>query len=195
MRRLAPALLAAAALAACAKTDWSAKLQADPLLQRADALRASATCGALVPMEFGWTIPVPARDGGYKVLFYPLSSSPGRSEAFSPVVEGVLPPAGEGTCAKIAGAKPESRGPAVPPALAGAEYDRRQAAVYGALEAVAGAYRRGGASSPDEKKVLAEFAESFASVAEPGLLPDYYRANPDFWEWLRREAGRSIPKA
>jgi hypothetical protein len=32
-------------------------------------------------------------------------------------------------------------------------------------------------------------------MAEPALLPDYYRLNPEFWEWVRAAAGRSIPKA
>ncbi len=39
------------------------------------------------------------------------------------------------------------------------------------------------------------YLAAFEQMAEPPFMPDYYRLNPAFWEWLRGVAGRSIDKA
>jgi hypothetical protein len=197
---LRPALvLCAGLLAACrGAAYWQDRLQSDPLYQRAQKLREGASCGKLVPMEFGQTLPVPVRAGGrFKVLFYPLVSSPGKATALSPAYEGTFARVGaeSDVCAPLAGATPSPRGPAVPQGLSQSNYYRAESNLFAALDKTAALYAKGDPLLDAEKKDLRDYADSLLTVAEPGLLADYYRVNPEFWEWLRRECGRSIPKA
>jgi hypothetical protein len=200
-RRLprASLLLGLALAAACRGTDyWVDKVQADPLYRRAEALRRAPACAALVPMEFGRTFPVPARGAGesFTVLFYPLDAEPGRAAVLTPVFTGRFARAAGGPddCARLPAAGPErDLGPAVPAGLSVTAYYRAEARLFSALDRAATLYFSGPAAAGD-KAALADFANAFETLAEPGLLADYYRENPDFWEWLRREGGRSIPK-
>lgn len=199
LRRAACLAALAALAAACGGADaWIDKLQADPLYRRAEKLRLNAPCSALVPMEFGQTLPVPARGGQrYSVLYYPVSVSPGKSEAMSPVYSGDFARgAGEpDRCEKLGGGPPHSVGAPVPAGLSQKAYYKAAVTVYAGLDKAAALYGAGGTVADADKKALADFADAFTALAEPGLKADYYRQNPDFWEWLRREAGRSIPKA
>jgi hypothetical protein len=192
-------VLAAGLLTACKGASyWSGRVRADPLYQRAEKVRDAASCANLVPMEFGQTVPVPVRDDGgrFKVLFYPVVSSPGKAEALSPLYEGLFArDAADSRCARLGAGAPASRGPAVRPGLSQSDYYRAEARLYEALDKTAALYAKGAPLADADKKALADFADAFQVIAEPGLAPDYYRVNPDFWEWLRREAGRSIPKA
>ncbi|HVC08728.1 MAG TPA: hypothetical protein VNH15_02165 [Elusimicrobiota bacterium] len=194
--RLGAFLIVAAFLGACGKTDWLARLHSEPMYQRANQLRASSGCTTLVPAEFGQMLPVPMKRGsGFAVLFYPLESSPGHVEALTPIVKGLFGAGREAdSCAKIAGVKLRALGPPVPLNLSNADYYRQQERVFSSLNLVADAYWQGGKPNPAEKKQVNEFAQAFSAVAEPPLLPYYYRLNPDFWEWIEKQAGYSIPK-
>lgn len=190
--------LAAAVLSACRGSgEWIDKLQAEPLYLRARAARDRGTCAALVPMEFGRTFPVPAKDGAsFKTLYYPVTDPSGKAEIGTPVYEGRFARAASASdgCARIGAAAPRPLGPAVPPGLSRKGYDRAAAVLYASLDRAAALYARGGAPAGADKQALTDYLDAFQTIAEPGLLPDYYRLNPDFWEWLRRETGRSIPK-
>jgi len=166
------------------------------MYQRANQLRASAGCAALVPMEFGQMLPVPTKSSGsFSVLFYPLESSPTHVEALTPVVEGIFGSGQEAdSCAKIPAVKLRALGPPVPPGLSNADYYRQQECVFSTLGLVADAYWRGGEPNSAEKKQIVEFIRAFSAAAEPPLLPYYYRLNPDFWGWVEKQAGYSIPK-
>lgn len=191
------AVLSVGLAAACrGASAWQARLQAEPLYQRSQKLRESAACAKLVPMEFGETLPVPVEGGRFKVLFYPLFAAPGKSEALSPAFEGAFAPgdAGRDVCAPLKENAPSSRGPAVPAGTSQTAYYRAEASFYASLAGAAELYAKGASAQDADKRKLGEFVDSFLAIAEPGLLPDYYRVNPGFWEWLRREAGRSIPK-
>jgi len=194
--RGASLFFAAAVLGACAKTDWVARLHSEPMYRRANQLRASASCAALVPTEFGQMLPVPMKSSGrFAVLFYPLASLPGHVEALTPVVKGIFGSGQEAdSCAKISAVKLRALGPPVPPVLSNADYYRQQERAFSTLGLVADAYWRGGEPSPAGKKQVVEFARAFSAAAEPPLLPYYYRLNPDFWSWLEKQAGYSIPK-
>jgi len=198
IQRAAVPILAAGLLAACGgSVDWVERLQADPLYQRAEKVRESASCASLVPMEFGRSLPVPVREGngGFKVLFYPLVSSPSKAEVLTPAVEAVFARSpGTDRCARIGSGTPKPLGPAVPAGLSMRGYYRAQTRLFSSLDRAAALYLEEGSPAASDKAVLADFLDAFQSLAEPGLLPDYYRLNPDFWEWLRREIGRSILK-
>jgi hypothetical protein len=149
-------------------------------------------------MEFGRTFPVPVKDGGgrFQVFFYPLSVAPGKTVAMSPLYSASFSrdAADAGSCAKIEGAVARPIGAPVPAGLSMDAYYQAEAKLFSALGPTAALYFAGSEPAASEKGAPADFADSFNALAEPGLLPDYYRASPDFWEWLRRQAGRSIPK-
>jgi hypothetical protein len=200
LRRRAAALAVFAGLcAACKGTDyWTSRLQSDQLYQRADQVRAGASCSKLIPMEFGrsFPVPVPGTTKRFRLLFYPLFISPGKSEAMTPAFEADFtsdaPDADE--CRAFGGPSAHSIGRAVPAGLSMKAYYKAAATLYGSLDKTASLYLAGGSPAAADKAVLGGFVDAFAALAEPGLLTDYYRINPDFWEWLRRETGRSIPK-
>lgn len=150
----------------------------------------------MVPAEFGRSLPVPAKDGGYRILFYPLLVSPGKSEVLTPQFAAVLPAdaSAAARCEKIGRGPASSLGPGVNAGLSNADYYRAEAAVYAGLPRAAQLYRGGGAAASDQA-ALAAFVAAFQTIAEPGLIPSYYGLNPDFWEWLRKTAGTSLPKS
>jgi hypothetical protein len=194
------AFAAAVLCAACKGADYfTARLQADPLYQRADQVRSSPSCSKMIPMEFGRTFPVPDRGPAkqFEVLYYPLLTKPGKSEALSPLFQArfARDNAAADACAPLAGATPpHSVGAPVPAGLSMKAYYKADAALFASLDKTAALYFAGGSPAAADKAVLGDYVDAFTTLAEPGLLPDYYRQNPDFWEWLRREAGRSIPK-
>lgn len=194
--RLFPALAAAALVSGCARTDWQAQLKAEPLYQRAENLRQAPSC-ADVPIEFGRSLPVPVKGGKQRltVLFYPLAIAPGKSTVFTPLYTGGFGLGADepAQCAKLPSTQaPQALGPAVPPGLSGSAYDQAEAKLFASLQATAAAYFSG--QTTGEPGAAKDFAESFLILAEPGLRGDYYRLNPDFWEWLRVRTGRSLPK-
>jgi hypothetical protein len=179
---------------------WIDRLQADPLYRRASDLRKSPACAALVPMEYGRTIPVPVRDNGrdlFRVLYYPTVKAPHESMVISPAFEGRFSAddADVGNCPALAAAEfPTKLGPAVPPGMSMTRLTRTEVALFESLERVAALYFKGDPAQAKDKQALADFLDAFQTISEPGLTGYYYRLNPDFWEWLRREGGRSIPK-
>jgi hypothetical protein len=194
------ALLLGAVLAASCRGsgDGLDRLKSEPLYRRAEAVRSAPACSGLVPLEFGRTFPVPASGPGesFTVLFYPLAEDAGRVEALTPVFEARFARAADGadSCARLNPAPaPRALGPAAPAGMSNADYYRAQARLFSSLDRAAVLYFSGKPAAAD-KAALADFSDAFAALAEPGLLPDYYRQNPGFWEWLRREGGRSIPK-
>ena len=198
MRRasLALALLAAGLAAYQDAGKRMDRLDADPLHRRAEQVRGGASCSAMVPLEFGSGFPVPARGGGYELFFYPLKTSSDASEAATPIARAHFTMSGAPSsdlCVRVKGL-PSPAGPALRRGLSQAEYYRDAAGVYEGLRKASELYAKGAAAGPADRAALAALARDFRAVAEPGLLPDYYRANPDFWEWLRREGGDSIPK-
>lgn len=186
-----------AALSSCQDSGkWMDRLDADPLHARADATRRAPGCANLA-LELGRSLPVPERGGtSLAVLFYPAKTEPGRSVVLTPTVKAVFTPeasAGD-HCAALPKAPLKELGAATPDGLSMTAYYRAQLAVYQALPATAALYAKGGTPDAEGLKSLKAFAEGFLSVAEPGLRAEYYRLNPEFWEWLRTAAGSSLPK-
>jgi hypothetical protein len=190
-------LLAAVGAAACKGSSyWSDQVQADPLYKLSGNVRTGPACSKLVPMEFGQTIPVPQKDGTFKILFYPTMTSPGKSEVMPPQYAGTFTPDPDrDACAKLPAEAAVSRGPAVRDGVSQTAYYREETKLYASLGKAAALYAKAAPLTDGDKKTLTDFLDAFAVIGEPGLTADYYRANPDFWEWVRKEAGRSIPKA
>jgi len=194
MRRALPAA-AAAWLAACGGSGPAMdRLDADPLHRRAKDLQLAESCARAVPIEYGRSYPVPAKGpDGYKVLFYPSRRTEAGPNVLTPELEGRFPAAGTpaGSCRSLPAGPAAELGPPIPPGLKGRRYYEAQLALYESLAQAGDAYHKG---SGDPARLKA-FLEAFRAAAEPGLLPHYYRLNPDFWEWLRKQAGDSIPPA
>ncbi|MBI5597141.1 MAG: hypothetical protein HY928_13690 [Elusimicrobia bacterium] len=198
---LRAAALLSVMLAGCRGADyWLERLESDPAYRSAAQVRRGAGCKGLVPIEFGATFPVPARDGEnrFKVLFYPTDNAPGMSRVMAPAVEGSfsLDSPDKARCLAL---KPSSAtkslGPAVPPGTSNEAFYRSAFTLYSLLSRVEQLYSGGGQLGAADEQSLRDFAGAFLALAEPGLLEHYYRVNPDFWEWLRKNAGRSLPPA
>ena len=74
------------------------------------------------------------------------------------------------------------------------QLNRAEVRLYESLEPAAALYLKGAPVDPAQRRILADYAEAVQTLVASPMLPYYYRQNPDFWEWLRREGGRSIPK-
>lgn len=197
MRYISILALAAAALAACSREE--VPLAPPTTLQTVvEAAAGAPTCRAVISVDWahGWPIPAAEGTGRYKIFFYPVTGNPESGpKVHTPTGEALLDTAGGKpvSCAALTEEPRELPGPRWPRALNGAdmkEFERLSAGLYGRTEAIAAIYF---AKSAD--KALAEgYVSVFESMAEPSLLAHYYKLNPDFWEWLRRTSGRSIPK-
>jgi len=199
MKRTISLLLALGLLSAC-----KAPVTEPPsALQRAVAsARSLPPCDATVPMEWPASWPIPAKEiGKFKIFFYPLRAAETDSpEVYSPAAEASID-AAQGTPISC-GLTPSSstqlsktRWPAATAGLNLKDFEARARRLYDRTEAMAALYDGRRNLSALEKRSVQEFLELFESLAEPALLSDYYRLNPDFWEWLRTAAGRSIPPA
>lgn len=198
--RLAALLPLLACLAGCkGSAYWQDRLDANPLHKRAQDLRAGSSCSGLVPLEFGATFPVPVRDGAhghFEVLFFPAAVAPGSYTVMTPTVQGWFSAgsAAGDRCEKLDVRDAQALGPALPKPLSMAGYYRTSLTLFEGLERAAALYFKGGPLAEGDREALKDFEGACEALAGPGLVVHYYRLSPDFWEWLRKESGRSLPK-
>jgi hypothetical protein len=84
-----------------------------------------------------------------------------------------------------------------PAALSGIGMDKFEALADGLdsqTENVAALYAAGQPLSGVQAAQAQVYGQTFRKMAEPALAAYYYRLNPDFWEWLRRQGAPSLPK-
>ncbi|MFA5138097.1 MAG: hypothetical protein WC728_02605 [Elusimicrobiota bacterium] len=205
MKKIFAVLAVTAAFWGCSKpAEEPVQKSSEPAaLQVAVAsLRQTAPCDKDIPLGWAASLPVPAgkdSSGAYHVLFYPVpAQEPGMSGpgGRALVRAGVQ---GESACTRLPGTPKElskTRWPAQAASLPAPELEERLRGVHVQTEKVALLYYWGRktAFTPKEIASLKRYVESFVGVAEPALLKDYYKLNPDFWEWLRGAAGVSIAK-
>lgn len=172
-------------------------------------VRALPPCDTVIGMSWGQTFPVPVDDGQgtrVRVYFYPITGKGGQAnQIYNPVAEAVveIEKGAAVVCGDVSftpkkvGDIPAPDPNRKPEALF--SLVKKQQELYRRTEAVIPAYyaRKTREASPADKALASAFLESFEGVVKPerGLLPYYYQANPDFWEWIRKAAGRSIPAA
>lgn len=197
-RLLAAATLAAGLVACKGSGYWMDRLDDNPARRRADEVRRGAACAKVIPIEHGRSLPVPVPVHGASrlaVLFYPAASEPGHSSVLSPSAKAEFSLDGPEAdrCAKLDGGGARALGAGAPEGLSMAAYYRAQLAIYESLPRTAALYARGGDPGAEGRKSLQAYANGFLKAAEPGLRAEYYRLNPGFWEWLRKETGRSLP--
>ena len=72
-------------------------------------------------------------------------------------------------------------------------FDREQERLFEVLAEVGDAYFSGEAGA-GTRRVAREFLERFARMSEPGLKRYYRELNPEFWDWVEKNAsGTSAP--
>jgi hypothetical protein len=194
MRRL---LLAAVLLGACKKAP--PPLASGALLGVVQSAKSLPPCSSVVPGEWSSGFPVPVGERRFKVLFYPVTGTPGRApQVWSPGAVAEID-AGAGSLSSCAlTGKPSKlstqRWPEATDAWDMKTFRAREAALFDATQNVGALYAARRALKPDESAAAKEYWKAFDELAEPDLRRDYYRLNPDFWEWLRESAGGSIAK-
>ncbi len=165
--------------------------------------RAQEPCSSIIAVEWPASWPIPAEGSGgrsYKIFFYPVTGNPSTGPlVHSPAGEAVVDSESgkPSSCVALPGAPKElstRRWPEAAAALGIAEFDERSASLYAKTEALAAVYARG-KRAVGAAALAKDYLRTFRSLAEPDLLPYYYRLNPAFWEWLRETAGDSIPAA
>jgi hypothetical protein len=70
--------------------------------------------------------------------------------------------------------------------------EKKRAMLYAAAERAGALYAAGRPLEPQELAQLKSFVDLFSLLAEPPFLGDYYRLNPGFWKWLKRQ-GLALP--
>jgi hypothetical protein len=161
-------------------------------------------CSSVIANEWPYTWPVPLADAQasrFKILFYPFTGDPGAEPSLlTPAGEAVLDARmGKPTTCQVLPGIPKvishQRWPSATDELSMKDFQSRQDELYEKTQTVASLYNSGRGVSPPDAASAKQYLEAFESLAEPDLLPYYYRMNPAFWEWLRGATGRSIPKA
>ena len=146
-----------------------------------------------------WPVPT-ATPGRYKVLFYALD----RTAQDASGMPRVRPTEPRGEAVFSIDGKVSACGATSPDLkpLAGERYsaaameldeeafDKASARLLTLTETIAGVYAANNQAKP---KDVAEYFKQFQLMAEPALAAFYYKANSDFWEWLRRQGGQSLP--
>lgn len=200
---MTPRLLALAfVLAACGQSarDAEDRLHADALFRGADAVAYSPSCSQIIPLEDGRTLPVPSagvKGAAFRIAYFHPRDRMKTYHARPPEIEASfsLDAKVPAECRALPPAPDEDLGAAVPQGVSQARYLKAMADYYAAAPEVAAAYGTGAAPTEAQRFEARGLLADFRTAAEPGLLPYYYRLNPDFWEWLRRTVGDSIPKA
>jgi len=168
-------------------------------------------CSGVIPGNWTASIPVPvagSQGREFAVFFYALPDRASDAWLGTPSGRAVISLDSNSalSCARGAGSahKLGLVGRFSPAALAlGVDgLDKKRVKLYAAAERAGALYAaddmpvRGAAGRAPNSRELAQlksFADSFALLAEPPFLRDYYRLNPDFWKWLKRQ-GIALPK-
>ena len=203
MKRLSLYVVVAAGLAACKPFGPPAP---GALQKSFERLPRAPACAAQLPMEWvsTWPVPTGAEEGRqFVALFYSLDRSLEGADGL-PRIRVTVPRGqavfnSQGAVASceirrsLAAALPGERYPPAAMRLEEDQFDEAVAKFMRLTETMAGYYARR-ASKPDAY-VIAAYWTHFEQFAEPALWPYYYKANPEYWEWLREINGKSIPPA
>jgi hypothetical protein len=158
-------------------------------------------CDKLIPGEWPHSLPIPTGAPGgteFKIFFYPLGK-PGTPEFVdAPLGEAVLRSDGSVfICNRLPGEKKglaSARWPRSADDLTFEDFLASQDRLYATTEKVAVLYSAKVPLTQEDKNTLQEYGRQFSSLAEPALLPYYYRLNPDFWDWLAKSGVPALSK-
>ncbi|MFA6003745.1 MAG: hypothetical protein WC881_06725 [Elusimicrobiota bacterium] len=156
-------------------------------------VRFQAPCNTVIPQEWPASLPVPTGAAGgaeFKIFFYPLGQAGTPNLVNAPLGAAVFDSQGTvASCARLPGEKKGLSNRRWPQAVDKLDVDELQQELdrlYAATAEVAVLYAAQAAITDAARKTLQDYSSRFSSLAEPALLPDYYKLNPDFWVWLER---------
>lgn len=176
------------------------------LQEAVESARHKPPCDGIIALEWSNTWPVPFDDpkgNKFHIFFYPITGVPHQTKhLYNPIAEAVvdlqsgIPIA----CRTLTGPAKE---------LSQRVYSDKARALgidgmadhahrlYARTEDVSALYAARGKQplTQEQRSIATDFLDVFEIIAEPDLLPYYYKANPSFWEWLHSASGgRSIPQ-
>lgn len=180
--------------AACRKAERTPP--ASRLSEAVRGLKASPKCGAIIPLEWAPSWPVPADGPGeFKVFFYPMTMSP-------PAPPALFEPAGEALFRAASGEALKCRrydrpvrgveGPRWPAAVAPLtmeQFDAKRARLLAATEKAGALYSSKKPLSSGQAASVRTYKALFDAFAEPALRSHYEALNPAFWKWVKDSAG------
>ncbi|MDE2107529.1 MAG: hypothetical protein KGL39_60610 [Patescibacteria group bacterium] len=184
-------------------TIFLASACAQPSTRLYDAVResyAKPPCDSIIGAESAYTNPVPLDNPGlFRVYYYAESETPQKPFYFyTPFGEAIidLKSGNPLSCDRLLEQPRKIYGDSFTKQadrLAKKEpnWDVQLAAQ---TESIGALYQSKKMPSSMDKKMAEKYFKLFEIFSEPALEPYYYRANPDFWEWLRALIGRSLPK-
>lgn len=200
MRKAALAVGALLALAPCACRDKGAPMSAG-FKQALQSVASTAPCDTAIPQEWFQSLPVPTGQAGgqeFKVLFYPRGAPDTPDFVSAPLGEAVFRSDGAvASCRRLPGATKglsSRRWPKATDSLSAAQLEAALDRLYAATEQAAALYAAQAPADGPAKRVLEDYSRQFQALAEPALLPFYYQANPDFWQWLEKSGAPAFAK-
>ncbi len=174
----------------------------DRLNKATESAYMQPPCNSVVANEWGhmWPVPLAGKQSRFSLLYYPVIGGFGKPwEIYSPSGKAVidLDAGGPVSCSLLDG-----RGPMVSQRLYpdttklhGQEFRAHLFRLFDRTERVAALYRSGNKLAQADLALLNEYFDLFEQMSEPDFKAEYYRQNPDFWEWLRQAIGKSLPKS
>ena len=188
-----PFILGAAVLAAgCAQ----------PSTRLRDAIQQSYVkppCDNIIGLESSTTRPVPLDKPGLFKIFYYAWSGTDAFYFYTPFGEAVIDVNSGNpiSCDRLTETPRKITGPRwteQADRLSETKFEAKGDWLDAQTEAIGALYQSKRTPTAADKRLAEKYLKSFEALSEPALESYYYRANPDFWEWLRGLIGRSIPK-
>jgi len=162
---------------------------------------STAPCDRVIPEEWPHSLPVPtgaAQGTEFKIFFYPLGRPRSPDFVNAPLGQAVLNSDGSiSSCKRLPGRKKGLAAARWPKATDKLSVDELLAdldRLYAATEEVAVLYSAKAPIPEAAKKTLQDYRRRFLALAEPALLPYYYRLNPAFWDWLGKSGAPTLDK-
>jgi hypothetical protein len=162
---------------------------------------AAATAASVLPDEDAETLPVPVKvDGGVAVLImYYRESGPPDHRTVAPPHHAMHLDGGTGKVLRFWSTDPDELGIAQPTApVPGVDYDRKMIAgefvtkrkrLLEISSDVWNAWASGNGVDAAAKELAAEYWALFSVITKKEVAPFYVQASPDFFQWVRKNAG------
>lgn len=185
-------------LAACSREHVPPDEPEFPLHTAVRESGVSQACGSIIPLEWAWSPPLPAIEGGklvYKIFFFGRSGDPQKGFIFHhPEGDATIAADGRVTaCSRRSG--PVTLYPKweVPDNVTQDDIDQKERDLYPQIADAAQLYASKRELTADEKKRIVKMADDFMFFVDKGQGPDYLALSPDFWTWVRKNGGRVPP--
>jgi len=150
-----------------------------------------------VPLEWGFTYPVPGTvDGlkGYKLLAYAVTDRPKASERIisTPQISAFFPLNDRPETCKTISDRSKPVGERYSALAANAVTEDRDDALHGLTIEIATLYFAGASKNAASVALVTEYYRELTFLMEPGFRRYYYDLNPEFWKWVEMQTGKSL---